>query len=510
MTSPETPITGIPRTGVPEVIGQLREDETLSKTDLIEVIAQCASVTATAQFRMLQAISLIHEEHEEDYGVDLAAQTTGATDSVENFRDLAACAGSGGNPHADFGPDGLERTIADVGAVLSVSPAKARELIVSAHALRYRLPHTAAALACGRIDLHRFLIAVRRTSLCTPAHLVDVDTRLAETLFARDHMSLMRFTALIDATVARMDPAAVRRRHRLVEHDRAIVIRPDRFTPGQSRLSGYLPVASSVVIDARLTALAEGVHAADPRSTQQRRADALVALAAGRTAIECRCPECAAANDSGESAPLPASTRVIHVVANQSTIDGVDDAAGYLDGYGVIDAQTVRELMVDAEIQTIAPDHHASARSALTYAPSRKLAALIRCGELCCVFPGCGNPVWHADLDHTEPFNHHSPDNGGKTMRHNMKPLCRFHHRMKTFSAWRDYQLGLCTSLFVSPTGHTFIGNAFTGLDLFPKLLAHKPPDHPSRRHIEQIHTDRRAQATRTQHRHDAAGPPPF
>lgn len=499
--------------GALPIAAQLGDDEELSKTDLIEVIAHCAATTATAQFRMLQAISLIHEEHEEDYGHDVGRHTTGQADSAAAIAEHAARGRAGENPRAEFGPDGLERTIADIGAVLSVPPRQARDLIVTAHALRYRLPQTAGALACGRIDLRRFTIAVARTELCSPEHIRDVDTEIALAVFSRDQMSLTRYTAMIDAIVTRIDDAAPRRRRELVESDRNIRIRPDRFTTGQARVSGTLPVTSGVRVDARLTAMADSVHDADPRTRTQRRADALIALAEGHDTLACRCPACVTAIESGAAAPTPdtpASPRaIIHVVANQSTLDGDDDEPGYLDGYGVIDAATVGELMAGAEFELLHPDHAQSARAALRYTPSRKLDALIRSGELCCSFPGCTNPVWRTDLDHTVPFDHKDPTRGGKTKRHNIKPVCRFHHRVKTFGSWRDYQLAMNTSIFQSPTGHWFVGNSFTGLDLFPRLRD-KPPDHPARRTIDTMHARRRAIAERAQQEWDDANPPPF
>lgn len=559
----------------PPVLARVTEDEALSKTDLVEVIAHCASTIAAAQFRLLKAVSLIHEEHEEDYGAELGELTSGAAGSSDALHEFTLRGRAGEDPRAQYGPNGLERAIADVGAVLSVPPGRARELIVDAHALRYRLPYTSSLLACGRIDLQRFHIAVARTSLCGPDTIDEVDARLAAALSSRDHMSTTRFKALVDSIVAHIDTEAVKRRRARVDTDRNVEVRPDRFTPGQSRLTGTVPAASGALINQRLDALACSVHDADPRTRAQRRADALTAFADGQTTLECRCEACAGRDDSNsdaaqlettgadttgtgpnstapantghrntgaQPAPLPAGPRaIIHVVANQSTLDGDDDAPGYLDGYGIIDADAVRELAADAQLDYLNNElgdynagdnnvgadaigvfhsHHNgdgdgelpadSEAAALRYVPSKKLLALVRSGELCCTFPGCANPVWTADIDHGEPFNHRNPRAGGLTIRRNLKPLCRFHHRLKTFGRWRDYRPDLKTALFVSPTGHSFVGNSFSGLDLFPGLLPDKPPDHPARRAIDSIHDTRRAEATRVTEKWNTENPPPF
>ena len=520
--------TGVPASQ-PPVLARVAEDESLSKTDLVEVIAHCASTIASAQFRLLTAISLIHEEHEEDYGVEIGELTDGRADSPEAVREFAARGQTGDDPRAQYGPNGVERTIADVGAVLSLPPGRARELIIDAHALRYRLPYTSSLLACGRIDLQRFHIAVARTSLCGPDTIDEVDARLTAALSARDHLSTTRFAALVDSVVAQVDAEAVKRRRARIDADRNVQVRPDRWTPGQSRLSGTVPAASGVLIDQRLTQLANSVHDADPRTHAQRRADALTAFANGDTNLACRCDTCTSPDASDVDTteptatpmPMPVGPRaMIHVVANQSTLDGKDDQPGYLDGVGVIDADTVRELAADATFDYLDtgvgaldprhPDHAAAARAALRYVPSKKLLALVRSGELCCTFPGCTNPVWQADVDHSTPFDHHNPSSGGLTVRENLKPLCRFHHRTKTFGRWRDYQLDLQTAIFVSPTGHTFVGNAFGGLDLFPKLIPTKPPDHPARRTIDTIHAQRRAKVARAEEKWNEENPPPY
>ena len=133
----------------------------------------------------------------------------------------------------------------------------------------------------------------------------------------------------------------------------------------------------------------------------------------------------------------------------------------------------------------------------------------MRTGELCCCWPGCNSAVWTVDLDHTVPFDHRNPARGGPTREWNLKPLCRFHHRIKTFGAWRDFQDQLGAVLFESPTGHLFIGNAFTGTDLFPRLKP-KPPDHPARSDIEAYFASKRADHTEAQRQWDEQNPPPY
>ncbi|AFA72162.1 hypothetical protein GPOL_c11000 [Gordonia polyisoprenivorans VH2] len=62
---------------------QIPEDEDLSKTDLVEVIAHSAATISVSHYRMLQGISLLHEAHEEEYGCEVAEKTSGESSLAE-------------------------------------------------------------------------------------------------------------------------------------------------------------------------------------------------------------------------------------------------------------------------------------------------------------------------------------------------------------------------------------------------------------------------------------------
>ncbi|GAA2062495.1 HNH endonuclease signature motif containing protein [Williamsia deligens] len=522
------------------VVASLAADSALPAHELVEILSHCRAITSSADYRMLCAASLIHDERCEDYLVEVAEHESGQRKSLDELLAAGMDHLAGRDPRAEYGPDGLERATAEVGAVLNVPASKAREYIVAGDTARYRLVFTAQALAAGRIDLAGFLLICGRTKLVVDPELVKVvDTHIAQALFERPPLSRARLIALVDRIVAMIDPDALVRRRERVRADRDVTIRPDRFEPGASRVTATLPDIDATAIDTRLSAMADAVHTSDLRTRAQRRADALIALAAGADHLVCGCDACTMASDEvdidAEVDPEPASTTdesvadtaptqplatpvgparpVFHIVANLSTLLGHDDDPGYLDGRGIIDADTMRALFTDAEREFIRRNDPArAARSASTYVPSKKLAALIRCSELCCTFPGCSAPAWNVDLDHTTPFDHHNPDSGGQTTRDNLKPLCRFHHRIKTFDTrWRDYQTPLGEAFFESPTGHMFLGNAYTAVDIFPALgPPRKPENHPARTTLATRRDTERAAHLRAIQRAEDADPPPF
>jgi hypothetical protein len=69
--------------------------------------------------------------------------------------------------------------------------------------------------------------------------------------------------------------------------------------------------------------------------------------------------------------------------------------------------------------------------------PPAPMAAAVRLRDEACVFPGCTRPSDRADLDHIVeyvPLDEGGPP--GQTHPLNLAPLCRRHHRAKTFGAF--------------------------------------------------------------------------
>jgi hypothetical protein len=497
-------------------------DADLSVDELIHAAGYTQRIRGAADYRLLQLISRIHEYREDEYLAELAEKAPPAESAgIEGV--LAA--------REKYGQNGLERAIGDVGAELCVPAQRARRLIATASAVRYRLPETGRTLAEGFIDLDRMIMAVTRTGLVGSVEIQKLDRELAVEVFHRGPMSTQRFQALIDRLIHRFDPDAVRRRAARTEDDRNISIGPDRFTAGQARISGSLPSEQAAIINARLDAMAKEVHRGDGRTLKQRRADAYVALAQGWQHLQCGCDDCTTARESCASdsiqpdlgggsgmepakraAPIPACNHptkpLLYVVVNLSTLLGIDDDPAYLDGQGLLDADTARKLLADAKRAYVTPPQEESAAAAERYRPSRKLQALLRAGELCCQFPGCNKPVSWTDLDHQ-----HAHGDGGRTVGSNMGPLCRFHHRLKTFTPWCQYQDHWKRTVFTSPEGRRYVGNAYNGRDLFGAIMAEPPdraPEHPIRSRFDELRDVLRNKQQRAQQDWERQHPPPF
>ena len=221
--------------------------------------------------------------------------------------------------------------------------------------------------------------------------------------------------------VAHADQDAVRRR-REGRGDREVSFWGD--ADGLTEMFGRLHITDAHAVDARLDALAATVCAADPRTRNQRRADAMGALAIGADRLACGCsrPDCPA---SSTSSPGPV---VIHVIAEQASVQGDGQTpASMLGADALVPAELVAELARSAKLRPLI--HPTDSPTESGYTPSRALADFVRCRDLTCRFPGCDQPATRCDVDHTIPYA-----DGGPTHASNLKALCRRHHRSPRFT----------------------------------------------------------------------------
>jgi hypothetical protein len=351
--------------------------------------------------------------------------------------------------------DGHENVVAEVAAALRISRGRAGARLRYAIALRERLPRVAEVFARGDIDFRLMAALVYRTELVDDAELLaKIDAAVARHAPKWMRLSGPKTTERIDMWVARFDPAGVRVPGLRTE-DRYVEIAP--ANSGLAGVWAQLHATDGAALELKLDALAATVCRDDPRTKAQRRADALGALAAGLDVLRCKCgnPDCPAAQ-------RPAGTNVvIHVLAEESAVNGDSRAPGYIPGFGPVPPTMLRDL---AGVAKTKPLLLPLAGPESGYRPSVALAEFVRFRDLCCRFPGCDAPVDVCDIDHTVPYPL------GPTHPSNLKLLCRYHHLLKTFyTQWADRQEPDGTVVWTSPTGHTYITKPGGSL-LFPAL----------------------------------------
>ena len=348
---------------------------------------------------------------------------------------------------------------AEIAAAQRISRGRAAHLLDIAVTLRTKLPTVAEVFAHGRVDYRVIAAAVSRTTLVNAGDAAGVDALLARGLPHWSTLSNKKLADKIDWCITQVDLVA-KKDTRTADEDRHITIGPDRR--GTAEIVGTLRAPDAIALNARLDELADTVCPRDPRTKDQRRADAAGALAAGADRLACLCgrDECAAG-----SAEAVASAVVITVLAERAVLDGQSDIPGYVEGYGPIPAEAVRDLATHAKQRTVR--HPGDGPAEPRYRPSTALAEFVRMRDLTCRFPGCDVPAAQCDIDHSVPWPY------GPTHASNLKCLCRFDHLMKTFypgpGGWSDVQFPDGTVTWTSPTGHVWTTKPGGAL-FFPQL----------------------------------------
>jgi hypothetical protein len=306
---------------------------------------------------------------------------------------------------------------AQVSAVQNISHSRAVAQVQYGCALRSRLPRVARVFARGDIDFRVVSTILARTDNVDEALMPALDEAIAGHVEKWMRLSKPKLRDRVDAWVAKFDPAGVRVPPD-VKDNRFVEFEPG--APGMAWLSGCLRAADGAAMTQRLDALAATVCAHDPRTVRQRRADACGALARGQAVLACQCGradcEAAAVRDSA----AVAASAVIHVLAEQATVEGTGDNPGYLPGFGILPAESVREIAANATVvplQVPTGDVAAERR----YRPSATLREFLRWRDLTCCWPGCDRPVDKADIDHTVAWP------VGPTHPSNNKHYCRIH-----------------------------------------------------------------------------------
>jgi hypothetical protein len=358
---------------------------------------------------------------------------------------------------------------AEIGAAGAISQGLALSQTHRGVALRDRLPNIAALFEQGAIsDLLVRTIVWRTALITTPGAMDRVDLELAERVTRWGALSEKKTEQAIDELVDRIDPGALRH-SRSGGSGRGVQFGSPSDEPGFTTMWARVYATDGVAIEQCVDDKARSVCDADPRTLDERRADALAPAITG-TGLACACgqPDC-----DGATRERPAKNAVVYVVADEKSVDAATTPAAqcsappvYVFGAGVLPTALLGGILERAHLRAVRHPG-ADAPPEPRYTPSRATCEFVRCRDLTCRFPGCDKPAQFCDVDHTVAYP------VGPTHPSNLKCLCRFHHLLKTFwngaNGWRDRQLPDGTIVWTSPTGHTY--TTYPGSKhLFPQL----------------------------------------
>jgi hypothetical protein len=368
----------------------------------------------------------------------------------------------------------------EVSLLLREQPYHVRCLIARSRRLAGGLPTVWQAFCAGDLDAEQVRIIDRMARRASENHtLVAIDEQVVEAAQTRSPRQLSSWLLRL---IVRLEPTAFERRHRRALAERRVTI--FQGADGMGYVTGEVSAADAAAIDATLCSVARSLGKDDPRSQEQRRSDLFADLLLSRLCLE-KSPsddnaewlemedidphtgellatqwrrvdadgEPIEESLDAEQGPPPVEPvrfspkhgrplRIGVVVPLTSLLD-LDDTPGELaDRSGSIPAEELRQLISD----TLGPGRTSHDEVLFTrlltdsggrlleltelgrYA-SRRLAEVIMLRAGTCRFPTCSVPADRCDLDHHDPWPQ------GATSAANLDPLCRRHHRAKTF-AW--------------------------------------------------------------------------
>jgi hypothetical protein len=449
-------------------------------------------------------------------------------------------------PGCGAAPVGRERVVAgEVGMRLRLPVLTASRVVRDAVLLDGLLQATGAALATGHVDARKADTLVRRArDLPYEATLAVEDAVLPDA----DQCSHAQFEQRVEHAIALVDAEGAALRHAKAREGRRVT-HPRRRPDGMAAMWCVLSAPDAARLDGVLDHTARTARAlGDPRTLDQLRADGLRDLIVGDVparegpAFEVRLhpparrpapvdrawttpggptpprpmapeptatitpilvppaasePAPTAAHDPAPGAAAARRTgsgcgtcggrpgAQVRVTIAASTLLGLDDQPGDLEGYGAIDAVTARALAAGGDWQRIVTDPLTEQTLDVgrrRYRPPAALDEHVRVRDKTCAAPGCTVPAARADLDHTIAYHPQPgapPDTPlGGTDAGNLGPLCRAHHRLKTVGGFRLRQIEPGLFEWITPTGHRYLVRPSTGRSLHTTTVPHdaEPP----------------------------------
>ncbi|WP_426246995.1 HNH endonuclease [Nocardioides sp. LHG3406-4] len=368
--------------------------------------------------------------------------------------DAAAFTIPGGGEHEEpvAGPGAplvAEFCIPEFGAVLGLSTSAAKQLIGQAVELRHRLPKLWRRVQAGDLAPWRARRVAETTihARLSPQGAGYVDTQLAP--FAH-RTTVSAVDRLVDAAIARYEPARAAETARLAADGRHVTIDEDQVSfAGTMRVTAELDLADALDLSAAVTHGADVLKAlGSEESLDARRAAAVGELARAQLALPLVEEVAQQPPRNQGTPPAPARQVVLHVHLTE------DDPVARLEPGTLTTLDQVRHWCTRSHTQVVIKPILDLNEPIVCdgYQPPPRLREQVILRDRTCVFPWCTRPARGCDLDHIVPW-----ETGGPTDTTNLAALCRRHHRLKTHSAWTYVRTGPAAYTWTSPHGHTYV-----------------------------------------------------
>jgi len=320
-----------------------------------------------------------------------------------------------------------------------------------------RLPATLDLLERGEIGTHHARHLAETVIALDDATATAIETAV---LGKAPEQTLATFKRAVRKAVLRAAPKRAEERHVEAMTQRRVVRTPD--SDGMSGIWMLLPDTGATTFMTAIDALARRCSADDPRTADQRRADAVVQLAL----------DALAGTSSGDLPREHGMRPSVQVTVALSTLLGLDEQPGDLDGSGPIPASVARRIAADetGTWRRLVTDEMGRlldyGRS--TYRPPKDLAEHVIARDRTCRFKNCNRKSCRCELDHVLAW-----DEGGLTSEPNLHGLCGRHHHAKHQARWQPKRRPDGTTEWTGPTGHKYVEEAAT----YPIDRTTEPPE---------------------------------
>lgn len=392
--------------------------------------------------------------------------------------------------------------VVELGMLLQTSTRSAEVLLRDVLELRHRLPRVWEAILGGLVEGWKGRQVARLTHHLTQDQARFVDAHVVEAVVGQPWG---RALAVVEAKVIAADPAAHEERLAAEEHRRYVSTRRGSDAAGLRTLLARGHAGDIARLEAMISHLAAGLQAAgDPDTADGRRATALAMLAnPARACLFLVGAHEQTAHDRSETGTTDDGGQ--RQLAPESGSGGAPSAAELAVVFGrllqrlgsrALDRLRPRSVLY-LHLAAEAVQGRIGCQVARVEAPSdsgpigteqlkawlghdrvtvkpvldptgvepvdcyeipRHLREAVHLMAPYEVFPYGTLPARGAvDLDHPTPYRHpHQGGPPGQTGIHNLGPLGRRHHRVKTFDSFTVHQLATNLYLWRSPTGHWY------------------------------------------------------
>lgn len=355
--------------------------------------------------------------------------------------------------------------VAELAAAARISERTVQRQLDEASDLCARFPAVVEALGEGRIS--RAHVSVIHDAGCGIDD-AEIRGRFLETALARaEVMTPGRLRPVVQILAERLHPRTVQERHTAARTRRTV-----RVADGTDGLCDLILTAEAVLIRGIFDRVTHDAHAViavrsgqdnrdgsadsgdacraaqgdpssrDERTIDQVRADIVTDLLLTGTPQSCT---------TGEG--IDAIRATVQISVPVLTALGTSDEPALLVGSGPLAPDTARRLAGGAKVweRVLTSPLTGAVITVDRYRPTKAQRRFLSARDERCRFPGCRQPVWRCDIDHTI-----DAALGGETSIRNLSHLCRRHHVLKHSSSWTVRQLDGGVLEWTSPTGRIY------------------------------------------------------